>query len=73
MWDEELVRGSIDDGQFSLWYLQGARLVATLMVGRSKDLDAACGLIASHVDLSDRGDVLADPDSDLARIAGLAI
>jgi 3-phenylpropionate/trans-cinnamate dioxygenase ferredoxin reductase subunit len=73
MWDEEAVRGSIDDGEFSLWYLQGARLVAALMVGRSEDLDAACGLVASHADLSDRRDVLADPDSDLARVAGLAI
>jgi hypothetical protein len=29
--------------------------------------------VASHADLSDRRDVLADPDSDLARVAGLAI
>jgi 3-phenylpropionate/trans-cinnamate dioxygenase ferredoxin reductase subunit len=73
MWDEEVVRGSIDDRRFSLWYLQGARLVAALIIERSQDLDAACSLIASHVDLSDRRDVLADPDSNLAEVAALAV
>ena len=25
-WDEEIVRGSIDEAEFSLWYLDGDRL-----------------------------------------------
>jgi 3-phenylpropionate/trans-cinnamate dioxygenase ferredoxin reductase component len=72
-WDDEAVRGSIDDGQFSLCYLHGARLVAALIVGRPQDLDAAWSLIASHADLSNSRAVLPDPDSDLPRVAGLAI
>ncbi|MDO9352469.1 MAG: FAD-dependent oxidoreductase [Solirubrobacteraceae bacterium] len=45
-WDEELVRGSIDDGAFSVWYLQEGKLVATLSIGRGEDLIEARRLIA---------------------------
>ncbi|HVW16799.1 MAG TPA: FAD-dependent oxidoreductase [Solirubrobacteraceae bacterium] len=47
-WDAEVTRGSIDDGEFSHWYLEDGRVVAALSVGRSEDLDAARRLIASH-------------------------
>lgn len=67
-WEEEAVRGSVDDGQFTVWYLNGARLVAALMVGRSEDLDHACALIAAQTDLGPRRHQLSDPDSDLAGI-----
>ena len=40
-WDREEVRGSLDDGVFSIFYLDGERLVAALTVGRSEDLDRA--------------------------------
>ena len=68
-WDQEEIRGVIDDGRFSLWYLQHGRAVAALMVGRSEDLDPACSLIASYADLSDSRHLLADPGSDLSRVA----
>jgi 3-phenylpropionate/trans-cinnamate dioxygenase ferredoxin reductase subunit len=68
-WDEELVRGSIEDGAFTLWYLQGGRVVAALSVGRGEDLDAARTLIARWTDLGDRRGELADPDSDLSALA----
>ena len=29
-WDAEIVRGSIDDGEFSVWYLDGGRVAACL-------------------------------------------
>jgi 3-phenylpropionate/trans-cinnamate dioxygenase ferredoxin reductase subunit len=45
-WDREEVRGSVDDGEFSIFYLDGERLVATLTVGRSEDLDTARELMA---------------------------
>jgi 3-phenylpropionate/trans-cinnamate dioxygenase ferredoxin reductase component len=45
-WDREEVRGSVDDGEFSIFYLDGERLVATLTVGRSEDLDRARELMA---------------------------
>ena len=45
-WDREEIRGSIDDGVFSIFYLDGERLAATLTIGRSEDLDRARELIA---------------------------
>lgn len=45
-WDEEIVRGSIDDGAFSVWYVKDGRLVAALSIGRDEDLMEARGLIA---------------------------
>jgi len=53
-WDREVVRGSFDEGAFTVYYLSGERLVATLTVGRSEDLMAARELIVSGetVDLS---------------------
>ena len=46
-WTEEIVRGSIDDGKFTVYYLDGDRLAAALSVGRSDDLEQARELIAS--------------------------
>ena len=40
-WDAEEVRGSFDDGEFSVLYSQGGRLVAAMTVGRPGDLDEA--------------------------------
>ncbi|HEX6024706.1 MAG TPA: FAD-dependent oxidoreductase [Solirubrobacter sp.] len=47
-WTEEIVRGSIDDGEFTLWYVDGERLAAALTVGRSDDLERARELIRSR-------------------------
>jgi 3-phenylpropionate/trans-cinnamate dioxygenase ferredoxin reductase component len=46
-WDQEVVRGSVDDGEFTIVYLDGGRVVAALTVGRSDDLDRARELMAS--------------------------
>jgi 3-phenylpropionate/trans-cinnamate dioxygenase ferredoxin reductase subunit len=65
-WDEELTRGSLDDGAFTVWYLKDGALNAALTFGRSDDLDAARRLIvdARPLDESERA-VLEDLDSDL--------
>ena len=47
-WSEEIVRGSIDDGEFTVYYLDGDRLAAALTVGRSDDLERARELITSR-------------------------
>ena len=47
-WDDEVVRGSLDDGAFSVWFLAQGRVVATLSVGRSGDLDEGRRLISSR-------------------------
>jgi 3-phenylpropionate/trans-cinnamate dioxygenase ferredoxin reductase subunit len=40
-WDSEEVRGSFDDGEFSVFYSKGGRLVAAMTCGRADDLDEA--------------------------------
>jgi 3-phenylpropionate/trans-cinnamate dioxygenase ferredoxin reductase subunit len=67
-WDEEIVRGSLETGEFSHWYLLDGRVVAALAVGRSSDLDHARRLIAEGSRLDDERARLADPDSELAVI-----
>lgn len=64
-WDEEVVRGSLEDGAFTVWYLRGDRLVTALSVGRPADLDIARRLIAQRTDLSAARDALASPDGEL--------
>jgi 3-phenylpropionate/trans-cinnamate dioxygenase ferredoxin reductase component len=44
-WDQEVVRGSLDDGEFTIFYLAGGRLAAALTVGRSDDLEHAGRLL----------------------------
>jgi 3-phenylpropionate/trans-cinnamate dioxygenase ferredoxin reductase component len=46
-WTEEIVRGSLDDSEFTIWYLDGDRLVGALAVNRSDDLELARALIKS--------------------------
>ncbi len=47
-WDEEIVRGSLADGEFTVFYVAGDRLAAALSVGRSDDLERARELIVSR-------------------------
>ncbi len=47
-WSEEIVRGSIEEGEFTVWYLDGDRVAAALTVGRSDDLERARELIKSR-------------------------
>jgi 3-phenylpropionate/trans-cinnamate dioxygenase ferredoxin reductase component len=67
-WDRELVRGSFDSGEFSVWYLVDGRVAGALSVGRSEDLEHARRLIATGTDLGGRADALADLGSDLAAL-----
>ncbi|HEV7772461.1 MAG TPA: FAD-dependent oxidoreductase [Conexibacter sp.] len=67
-WDREIVRGSLEEGKFSVWYLAGGRVEGALSVGRSDDLEHARRLIARRTDLGERVDALADLGSDLAAL-----
>jgi 3-phenylpropionate/trans-cinnamate dioxygenase ferredoxin reductase subunit len=69
-WDTEVIRGSLDDAEFSVWYLdRDGRVEAALSVGRSNDLDHARRLIASEASIGGQGiAALGDPSSDLAEI-----
>jgi 3-phenylpropionate/trans-cinnamate dioxygenase ferredoxin reductase component len=59
------VRGSMEDGEFTVFYLARGRVAGALSVGRSEDLDAARRLIRDHVELGDRAQSLADLDVEL--------
>jgi 3-phenylpropionate/trans-cinnamate dioxygenase ferredoxin reductase subunit len=65
-WDEEIVRGSFDEGSFTNWYLEEGVVKAALTWGRSADLDAARELIVDGRRLDERQRAaLADPSSNL--------
>jgi 3-phenylpropionate/trans-cinnamate dioxygenase ferredoxin reductase component len=69
VWDEEIMRGSFEDGAFTNWYLKDGVLKGALTWGRSDDLDAARRLIVSGSVLDQRERAaLGDVDSDLATV-----
>lgn len=47
-WDTEHVEGSLDNGDFTVWYQLGDRVVGALTAGRPADLDRARKLIADR-------------------------
>lgn len=68
-WDREVVRGSLDDGSFSVWYLAEGRVEGALSVGRSEDLQHARRLIARREPLGDDAvAALGALDGDLAAL-----
>jgi 3-phenylpropionate/trans-cinnamate dioxygenase ferredoxin reductase component len=67
-WDQEVVRGSLDEGEFSVWYLREGRVAAALSIGRSDDLKHARRLIADHTEIGDRVGQLGDVSSDLGAL-----
>ncbi|HEY5287049.1 MAG TPA: FAD-dependent oxidoreductase [Solirubrobacteraceae bacterium] len=68
-WDEEIVRGSYEDANFTTWYLKDGQVKAALTFGRPDDLDAARRLIAESPVLDEaRRQKLASLDADLATL-----
>jgi 3-phenylpropionate/trans-cinnamate dioxygenase ferredoxin reductase component len=67
-WEQEVVRGSIDDGEFSIFYLHDGRVAGALAVGRSDDLEHARRLLSAGTDVTDRVGDLQDVSSDLATV-----
>ncbi len=68
-WDEEIVRGSYEDGNFTTWYLNEGRVLAALTFGRSEDLDLARRLIAERPMLDERARAaLGDLGTDLGTV-----
>jgi 3-phenylpropionate/trans-cinnamate dioxygenase ferredoxin reductase subunit len=56
-WDEEVVNGSLEDGRFSVWYLDGGRVRGVLDVNGHGDLDRGREAIAAAASLS-RSEIL---------------
>jgi 3-phenylpropionate/trans-cinnamate dioxygenase ferredoxin reductase component len=67
-WDREIIRGSLDEGAFTIWYLEGQRLVGALSLARSEDLPHARRWLSEHADLSAHEGRLADVSSELEGI-----
>jgi 3-phenylpropionate/trans-cinnamate dioxygenase ferredoxin reductase component len=68
-WDEEILRGSLDDGSFTNWYLTDGAAKAALTFGRPDDLDHARRLIVDGSPLGEQERLaLGDLDTDLASI-----
>lgn len=66
--DEEIVRGSVDAGEFTLWLLREGTLAAALTVGRSGDLEHARRFLTEHTDLAAHRETLADVTQDLTQL-----
>jgi len=71
-WDEEVVRGSVDEGAFTVLYLDAGRVVAGLTVGRGHEVDAMRDLLRSGAEVRERRAELADAGTDLGSIARTA-
>ncbi|MGH2980329.1 MAG: NAD(P)/FAD-dependent oxidoreductase [Solirubrobacterales bacterium] len=65
-WDEIWLRGSLEEGRFTAFYVQGGRLAAALTVGRSDDLAVAARLLQEKTDVSGMRARIEDPDSEIA-------
>ncbi|MHB1539498.1 MAG: NAD(P)/FAD-dependent oxidoreductase [Solirubrobacteraceae bacterium] len=68
-WDQELLRGSVTEGSFTRFYLEGGRVRAALTVGRAEDLEHAGRLMRAGATLSDaEARALTDVDSSLGDV-----
>jgi 3-phenylpropionate/trans-cinnamate dioxygenase ferredoxin reductase subunit len=67
-WDQEVWRGSGEEGEFSVWYLKGGKVAGCLSVGRSEDLAEARRLLAEGTDVGGAIDRIADPDAELSSL-----
>jgi 3-phenylpropionate/trans-cinnamate dioxygenase ferredoxin reductase subunit len=67
-WDEVWIRGSMDEGKFTAFYVKGGRLAAALTVGRSDDLAVAGRLLSEKTDIAALGARIEDADSDISEL-----
>ncbi|MGH2915479.1 MAG: NAD(P)/FAD-dependent oxidoreductase [Solirubrobacteraceae bacterium] len=66
--DRELVRGSLDGGAFTIFYMDSGRVAAAMTVGRSDDVQHARRWIADGTDLGDRAGALTDLSTELGTL-----
>ncbi|MBJ7348732.1 MAG: hypothetical protein JHC87_09205, partial [Thermoleophilaceae bacterium] len=70
-WNEIIIRGKLNQPDFSAWFLDEGRVVQVATAGRSEDLDVGRALIASKTQLGSRAQELADESVALAALTGL--
>lgn len=66
--DGEVVRGSLEDGDFTVFHLRGDRVVGALTVGREDDLLHAARLLHRREGLGSRVEALGDESTDLTTL-----
>jgi 3-phenylpropionate/trans-cinnamate dioxygenase ferredoxin reductase subunit len=64
-WDDVWIRGSLEDGAFTAFYVLGGRVVAALTAGRSDDLTAAARMLKEKTDISGIRSRIEDTGADL--------
>jgi 3-phenylpropionate/trans-cinnamate dioxygenase ferredoxin reductase component len=64
--DELVIRGSVDDAEWSAFFMRGSNVRAAFAVDRAEDIMVARELIAARVDIP--AEVLSDPDADLMEL-----
>jgi 3-phenylpropionate/trans-cinnamate dioxygenase ferredoxin reductase subunit len=64
-WDEVWIRGTLDGGKFTAFYVQEGRLAAALTVGRSDDLTVAARLLKEKADITGMRALIEDAESEL--------
>ena len=62
------MRGSIEDGEFAIFYLDGDRVAGCLAVESSEALNEASRLLRDSIDISGHETRLADREADLAEL-----
>jgi 3-phenylpropionate/trans-cinnamate dioxygenase ferredoxin reductase component len=67
-WDEVWMRGSLDEGRFTAFYVKGGRLAAALTVGRSDDLTVAARLLREKTDISGMRGRIEDPRHEITDV-----
>jgi 3-phenylpropionate/trans-cinnamate dioxygenase ferredoxin reductase component len=68
-WDEEVVRGSIDDGEFAVFYLKDGRVAGCLAVECSDALNHASRFLKDGVSVDGHQAKLADREADLSELS----
>lgn len=68
LWDAEVLRGSLDDGSFTIFYLAGGRVAGALTVGREDDLIHAARLLYRGTDLGSSASALGDLEVGLGAL-----
>jgi 3-phenylpropionate/trans-cinnamate dioxygenase ferredoxin reductase subunit len=64
-WDEVWIRGTLEGGKFTAFYVQGGRLAAALTVGRSDDLTVAARLLKEKTEITGMRESIEDAESEL--------
>ena len=67
-WDEVWLRGDLEEGKFTAFYVKDGRLAAASTVGRSDDLAVAARLLKEKTDIGGLRARIEDTGADIAEL-----